>query len=217
MENPSRAPAFRQEFRDAMSVRHANVTATLEVMPIAGRPAAVQEWVEGQLSTDWGALAAVPGVWFRLVRQAALGLQAIHQAGFVHGHLQAESILLTADGVLKVGGFGEPSWLVEGAASQQAEMDVTVDLAALGRIAASWAASAPRRKGAKGRPIPASVQKILKGLGCYGHDPSYAEAAVLLEELDRLSGEQPTNPEAWDRLLHQVRDQAAASLLRQSA
>jgi hypothetical protein len=35
-----------------------------------------------------------------------------------HGHLQANRILLTAQGVVKIAGFGEPDWLVPGQKSE---------------------------------------------------------------------------------------------------
>ena len=42
--------------------------------------------------------------------------------------------------------------------------------------------------------------------------------AHLLEELDHASGEVPANPEAWERLVKHVRDNALAeATLRQSA
>src|SRR5262249_44456808 len=85
---------FRQRFGAAAAVQHPHLAATLEVLEVAGRPAVLQEWLSGQPSTEWSQLAAVPGVWFRLVCQAALGLHTAHQAGLVHGHLDADLIVL---------------------------------------------------------------------------------------------------------------------------
>lgn len=218
MDDPARAADYRQEFRQAVAVQHANVAATLEVLPIAGRPAVLQEWVCGLPSTDWGSLAAVPGVWFRLLRQAALGLQAIHGADLAHGHLQPESFVLTSDGTVKICGFGEPLWLSGNESDHRTEVDIAEDFAALGRVAEAWASSAPRRKGAKGRPLPEPVQQILHGLGVGGKKLVFESATALLEELDRLSGDKPSNPEAWDRLLLHVRRQTAEDApVRQSA
>src|SRR5262249_49916113 len=95
VQDAVRPDEFRQRFAAAATVRHPHLAATLEVIDIAGRPAVLQEHIVGIVSTEWPALAAVPGVWYRLVGQAALGLQTIHQAGLVHGHLNPETIILT--------------------------------------------------------------------------------------------------------------------------
>src|SRR5439155_3452 len=126
-----RPDEFRQRFAQA-AVPHANLAATLEVLEIAGRPAALQEWLIGVPSSEWPPLAAAPGVWFRLLLQAAQGLEAAHQAGLVHGHLTAELVLLTGEGIVKLCGFGEPHWLR--AAGGEAAEEPAADLAALGRL-----------------------------------------------------------------------------------
>src|SRR5262249_50040930 len=72
---------FRQRFAALAAVRHPHLAATLEVLEVNGRPAALQEWLSGLPSAEWPALAAVAGVWHRLLGQAALGLSAAHQAG----------------------------------------------------------------------------------------------------------------------------------------
>src|SRR5262249_59136605 len=110
-----------QRFAAAAAVQHRHVAATQEVLEVGGRPAALQEWLTGLPSSDWPTLAAVPGVWFRLLCQAALGLRTAHQAGLIHGHLDAEGIVLTGDGTLKLCGFGEPEWLWGGARLAETE------------------------------------------------------------------------------------------------
>src|SRR5207248_4887040 len=111
MQDAVRPDEFRQRFAAAAGVRHENLSATLEVLEINGRPAALQEWLSGLPSSEWPFLAAVPGAWFRLVCQAALGLSTAHQAGLVHGHLGPRSALLAPDGLVKLTGFGGPPWL----------------------------------------------------------------------------------------------------------
>jgi chromosome segregation ATPase len=105
---------FRAGFAAAGKVTHANLAAIWEVLDIQGRPAVLQEWLTGLPSSDWPSLASVPSVWFRLLRQTAQGIHAAHAVGLAHGHLQANRILLTADGVVKIAGFGEPDWLGSG-------------------------------------------------------------------------------------------------------
>src|SRR5439155_2273863 len=122
-------------FAAAAAVRHPHVAATYEVLEIAGRPAALQEWLTGLAAIEWPALSAVPGVWFRLLSQAALGLQAAHQAGLVHGNLHLGQVVFTSEGVLKVCGFGEPAWLALEPPAEERDAEPAADLSALGRCA----------------------------------------------------------------------------------
>src|SRR5439155_25497206 len=135
-----------------------NVAAVLEVLSITGRPAALLEWVQGVAGSDWPGLAAAPGAWYRLMCQSAVALQAAHAAGLCHGHLEPGSFVLTPDGVLKLCGLGEPRWLAGADALE--EESPAGDLAALGRIAAGWAALPPAGKG-KSKPLPAELQEVL--------------------------------------------------------
>jgi chromosome segregation ATPase len=201
---------FRQRFAAAAGVQHPHLAATLEVLDVAGRPAVLQEWVAGLPSSDWPALAAVPGVWYRLLSQATLGLQTIHQAGLVHGHLAAEAVVLTREGVVKLLGLGEPSWLVERTGVDAldeitASEDAAGDLAALGRIVGRWAALG-QRGSKKAKSLPQEMQAILDRLVATAPEQRYKGAAALLEELDRAGAAFPPNPEAWDRLLRHVRE-----------
>jgi hypothetical protein len=191
------------------------VAATFEVLEIGGRPAALQEWFAGLPSGDWPALAAVPGVWFRLLSQAALGLHTAHQAGLVHGNLRPGQVVFTADGVLKLCGFGEPAWLALEPPPDDADASVAADLAALGRCAAAWAAPVVEKKAPKPKPLPDSLQGVLRRL-CGGAEP-YSDAAALLEELDAAGAAVSPNAAAWERFVRQVREQSGAAPLRRSA
>jgi serine/threonine protein kinase len=199
---------YRQRFAQAVRVQHPHVAATLEVLEVASRPAVLQELLIGLPSTDWPALAAVPGVCYRLLYQAALGLHTAHQAGLVHGHLQPAQVLLTPEGTVKLCGFGEPPWLAP-AASEIVESS-GADLVALGQIGKAWLNSAPQRRGSKAKPLAAALQRLTTEAG-------YADSGALLEDLDQLGSDIPPNAEAWDRLLHHVRDHVADKALRQSA
>ncbi|MBL8798405.1 MAG: hypothetical protein JNM56_31205, partial [Planctomycetia bacterium] len=202
-EDAVRPDEFRQRFAAAAAVRHPHLAGTLEVLDIAGRPAALQEWLCCLPSTDWPALVAVPGVWYRLVSQAALGLQTAHQAGLIHGRLDASFVVIAADGTVKLCGLGEPAWLAE--QSDSGGEDAAADLAALGKIAAGWAALGPR-SGKKAKPLPEPLLTILQRLTSNDPEKRYPSAAVLLEELERAGSDLPPNAEAWDRLLRHVRE-----------
>jgi hypothetical protein len=195
---------FRQRFAALAAVRHSHLAATLEVLEVNGRPAALQEWLSGLPSTDWPALAAVPGVWYRLVYQAALGLHTAHQAGLAHGRLTARAVVLAADGVVKLTGVGEPPWLAGG----EADPTPAADLAALGELAAGWATLSPRRKGAKPpKPLPAALQQVLDRLRPDAAD-RYTSAAAVLEDLERAGADLPDGSEAWAKLLKHAAENA---------
>ena len=213
-EDSSGADEFRQRFTQAM-VAHPNVAGTIEVLEIAGRPAVLQEWLVGLTASDWPPLAAVPGVWYRLILQAAQALHAAHEAGLQHGHLQPSHFLLTGDGVLKVSGFGEPPWLL--LTPVPFADDAAGDVLGLGVIASQWCAAA-RRKATRGKVLPDVLQAILDRMCLEDGERRLTSAAAVLEELEKVADALPANPEAWDRLVKHVKDNATPlATLRQSA
>jgi hypothetical protein len=210
------AEEFRQGFSDAARIRHPHVAPTLEVLDINDRPAVLQESLAGLHSMDWPGLAAAPGVWYRLTSQSALGLHTVHQAGMIHGHIHAGQFLLSPDGLVKICGVGEPTWLTQTPFSARRAADVAADIEDFGRLAGNWANLAARRKGA--RPFPEPLQTILNRLVAEDATQRYPSVADLLRDLDNAGGSLSPNAEAWDRLLRYVREHAAQDAgLRQSA
>jgi hypothetical protein len=217
MEDAVRPDEFRQRFAAASAVRHENLAATLEVLEIAGRPAVLQECLHGLPSTEWPALAGAPGVWHRLLSQAALALHTAHTAGLLHGHLHASSFVFTRDGMLKLCGLGEPRWLAVPPPQDSDEPSIAGDLAALGHIAAGWAAVTPTGKSGKNKGLPDKLHTILTRFHHENEAKRYSSAATLLEDLDRVGGDVPANAAAWERFVRQVREESADTALRESA
>jgi chromosome segregation ATPase len=216
MEDAVHPDEFRQRFSQAATVQHANVAATHEVLEIAERPAVLLESLHGLPSNDWPVFVAVPGVWLKLVGQAALALRAVHQAALVHGHLGPDLLLLTQDGTVKLCGLGEPPWLSVPPLSIKDE--TADDLADLGRIATGWAEMATRLKGAKSRAATQPIQTLLQRLTARTDADRYAAAASLVEDIERATASVPEHHEVWERLLRYVAEHAADdSALRQSA
>jgi chromosome segregation ATPase len=213
MHDAVRPDEYRQRFAAAAALRHPHLAATLDVLEIAGRPAVLQERLTGLPSSDWPPVAGAPGVWFRLVNQAFLGLHAAHQAGLVHGHLTANAVILTADGVVKLCGFGEPAWLTDATTTDTAEGD----LAALGRLAAEWLASADAGKKSRTKRLPESLRELLDRLTATDPALRYVSAADVLQALDHAGAEIPANAAAWDRFVHQVSEQSTDTAVRLSA
>lgn len=215
-----RPDEFRQRFTAAATLRHPNVAATYEVLEVADRPAALQEWATGLSGSEFADLTAVPGVCYRLLCQAALGLQAAHQAGLAHGRLSAATMLLTGEGVLKLCGFGEPSWLAAAIDGAPPAPDAKPedDLTSLGLIAAIWLSSHFRGK-SKPKAAVKPLLGVVERLGADSVDVRFASATALLDDLERLGSEITPNPEAWDRLVRLAREQGEedAGGFRQSA
>jgi uncharacterized phage infection (PIP) family protein YhgE len=216
-----RPDEYRQRFGAARDLAHPNVAATLEVLDINGRPAVVQEWLHGLPGGDWPAAVAAPGVWHRLMMQAAHGLHAAHSVGLTHGRLTSSSFLLTRPGVVKLAGVGEPPWLHAGWTGHEASAED--DLVALGQVALGWMQAGGRRKGVKPKPFPGGLVDILRSLGAAPDDGGaplgvYPTAAALLEDLDRAADEVPADQAAWEKLLSYVGENAGDGIvLRQSA
>ncbi|MBX3397990.1 MAG: hypothetical protein KF873_04545 [Gemmataceae bacterium] len=199
---------FRQRFATMAEASHPNLVNTLEVLDIQGRPAALQEWVPGLVSGDWPPIVANPGVWVRLLADAAKGILHAHRAGFVHGRLTADSFVLSTDGTLKVQGFGEPYWLA--GAPHAVDPTPAGDLRALGRTAFGWSQLAARRRGARPKPFPAELTTVIRRLEI-GAEPSmgdvvaidrpYADAAELARDLAHLIEQFPCPGDAWEKLV----------------
>jgi hypothetical protein len=210
---------FRQRFAATHDAAHPNLANVVEVLEINGRPAVVQEWLTGLFSADWPASAAHPGCWVRLASMAASGIEAAHRHGLVHGRLTADSFVLTATGILKVTGFGEPPWLASGPVPS--EPTPAADLRAFGQVVFGWSQLGARRKGsAKPKPFPDGLQSIIRRLEADAEPPMadtvaadrpYEAAAELLADLDRVARDTAFSEDAWEKLLRHVADNAPDS------
>jgi hypothetical protein len=124
-------------------------------------------------------------------------------------------VVFTADGVLKLCGFGEPGWLALEPPPDEADASVAADLAALGRCAAAWAAPVAEKKAPKPKPLPEALQTVLRRLT--GSAEPYPDAAALQANLEAAGAAVPPNAAAWERFVRQVREQSGAAPLRRSA
>ena len=219
---------FRQRSAAARDAAHPNLAAVVEVLDIAGRPAVLLEWPTGLFSADWPAQAAHPGCWVRLATMAAEGIDAAHRAGLAHGRLTSDAFVLTAGGVLKLTGFGDPPWLGAGPIPA-GEPSAAADLRAFGRVVFGWSQLAGKKKGGRaGKPFPAELVAVVRRLEADPEPPMadtvaadrpYASAAAVVADLARIARDTPFSDDAWDKLLRHVADHApdAPAALRQSA
>ena len=208
---------FRQRFAAARDAAHANLAGVLEVLDINGRPAVIQEWLTGLFSADWPAHAAHPGCWVRLATMAASAIDAAHRGGLIHGSLTPDAFVLTADGVLKITGFGEPPWLTAGSTSSVDPVPA-VDLRALGRVAFGWSQLAAKKRGARVvKAFPAELLAVVRRLEADAESPMadtvsadrpYQAAAELVADLQRIARDTAFSDDAWNKLLQHVADNA---------
>lgn len=228
MQDAVHPDEFRQRFAAARDAAHPNLAGVVEVVEIAGRPAAVEEWLTGLFSADWPAHAAHPGCWVRLATMAAGALDAAHRAGLVHGRLTSDSCVLTADGLLKVTGFGEPAWLAAGGVPS-VDPTPAADLRALGQVLFAWSQLAAKKRGPRpAKAFPAEFVGVIRRLEADPEPPMadtvaaerpYESAAELLADLQRLARDTAFSDDAWEKLLRHVADNApdGPAPLRQSA
>ncbi len=101
--------AFLREGRIARSIHHPNVLATHGVLEIGGTPVIVSDYMAGGSLQDRldreGPMPASAVCYFGA--QIALGLEAIHAKGLVHGDIKPSNVLLDRLGrALKISDFG---------------------------------------------------------------------------------------------------------------
>jgi hypothetical protein len=221
---------FRQRFAAVRDAAHPNLAATIEVLDIHGRPAAVQEWITGAPSLEWPGEATVPGVWLRLLSGAAAGLAAGHSAGLVHGRLVSNSFVLTDDGGLKLLGFADPNWLL-GLSEPDEEPTLHTDLRALGRIVFGWSQlgqqAASKKRGNRAKAFPEPLIVVIRRLEADADTPMadtavgvepYRSAEELLDHLQQLALSFPCRSADWAALVEAVTGRSEESeAFRQSA
>jgi len=99
---------FVREARLAARLAHPNVVRVYDVGEDEGRPFIAMEYVEGETLADLVARRGPlrPAEAAALGVQACAGLAAAHAAGLVHRDVKPQNLLLSSDGVLKLGDFG---------------------------------------------------------------------------------------------------------------
>lgn len=105
-------PAFRERFRDEAArlagLEHPNVVRVRELVETATAVALISEAVEGAALRRVLATSAplTPEAALAVMKASLAGLGAAQEVGVVHRDCQPSNVVITADGVGEVGGFG---------------------------------------------------------------------------------------------------------------
>jgi eukaryotic-like serine/threonine-protein kinase len=210
-ELPSLVAMIRREVAVAATVRHPALAAVFDLVDDGGQPVLVMELVDGvtlhELARRHGPLP--PRRAAQLAVEVLAGLDAMHQAGVLHGAVSPGTLLVTPAGAAKLVGLGgsvlhlHPRAIAAQAGASAARV-LAPELAAggppglapFGQVGAAvdvWAAAATLHYATVGRPpSPAGPAPELAGwLGSVlarllaadpGQRPAAGEAARLLVE-----------------------------------
>jgi hypothetical protein len=108
MGDQSRDDLFLREARSLGRLNHPNIVTVFAADVARGIPILVLEWMEGGSVQDRlqreGALPWRDAT--RIVREACLGIAVAHGKDLIHRDLKPSNLLLSHDGMVKVGDFG---------------------------------------------------------------------------------------------------------------
>lgn len=104
VDKPEVVQRFQRESRLTARLTHPNVVAVDEAEELAGTQLLVMEFVDG---VDLAGLVSQRGLLpvaesCELIRQAAIGLQYIHEQGLVHRDIKPANLLVSPEGVIKI-------------------------------------------------------------------------------------------------------------------
>jgi urea transport system substrate-binding protein len=104
LDNPGVVKRFDREAKLAARLSHPNVVAVYEAEQLGPQKLLVMEFVEGVTLTELvlgrGLLPVAESC--ELVRQAAIGLQHVHEQGLVHRDIKPANLLVSPTGVVKI-------------------------------------------------------------------------------------------------------------------
>ena len=114
VDNPSARSRFAREAQALGELDHPNIVRATDAGELAGAHFLVTEYVEGpdltKLIAQRGALPVADAC--EIIRQAALGVQHVHDHGLVHRDIKPSNLILATSGTVKLLDFGLARLLV---------------------------------------------------------------------------------------------------------
>ncbi|HEU4520721.1 MAG TPA: serine/threonine-protein kinase, partial [Thermoanaerobaculia bacterium] len=105
-KDTAKRDAFVREVRVAAALYHGFLIPILEVVPVGDNLLLVMDWIDAQgFSKRLGNKALDRGTFFRLAYQMADAVRFLHTKGLVHGNINADSVMVTASGQVRLGGL----------------------------------------------------------------------------------------------------------------
>ena len=102
--DPHALARFEREMKAVGRVNHPHIVQAMDAREIEGTTVLVMEFADGldmgEVLRRHGPLAVADAC--EMVRQAALGLQAIHEHGLVHRDIKPSNLMLTRQGQVKI-------------------------------------------------------------------------------------------------------------------
>jgi serine/threonine protein kinase len=104
LANQQAIARFQREMKAVGRLEHPNIVRAYDAREIDGKHVLVMEFVEGRdLSDVVGSSGSLtPADACEVVRQAAVGLQYVHEKGLVHRDVKPSNLMLTAEGQVKI-------------------------------------------------------------------------------------------------------------------
>jgi serine/threonine protein kinase/WD40 repeat protein len=104
MKNPATVSRFQQEVRATAKLSHPNIVTAHDADQAGGLHFLVMEYVEGKTLADLlnerGSLPIPEACEY--VRQAAIGLQHLHEAGLIHRDVKPHNLMRSSSGAVKL-------------------------------------------------------------------------------------------------------------------
>jgi urea transport system substrate-binding protein len=104
LDDPTQIERFAREAKLAAQLSHPNIITVYEAEKIGRSQVLVLEYLDGKdLAQVVRSRGPIPiGTACDWIRQAGVGLQYIHDRGFVHRDIKPSNLFLTSDGVVKI-------------------------------------------------------------------------------------------------------------------
>jgi len=194
--DPERLARFEREARTLAALNHPNIATVYGLADGNGMRAIVMELVDGPTLADRIATGPIPyEEALPLAKQMAEALEAAHEQGIVHRDLKPGTVMVRADGTVKVLDFGLAKAMDPAEPSANVSQSRTITSPAMTRsgvILGTAAYMAPEQ--AKGKPADrradiwafgATLFEMLTGTHAFkGDDVPETLAAILSKEPD---------------------------------